>query len=299
MATEKYDKKLAELNLSVSLRELSTQHAKELNKLEEDLAARRMLNQGPGLRALHEFLEKKLQENLNARLKCITDSFYDNVAIDDETEKEIKASFDRFLKNEERGLTSLYSSRIGRIGLPKGAKKSASNGIKYIINKHRADLLAKLKIAILKHNKSLTSQQKTPLARTDLYVNENKITDLKNIKNSNYDLSKLIRYCEELNIAHRYECYMSIIMLVRSMLNHVPPIFGMDTFKEVANNYKYDGLEAKSFRASMKNLENSSRNIADSYLHLPVRKKESLPTFQQVNFIADLDVLLSEIVRVL
>lgn len=299
MATEKYDKKLAELNLSISLRELSTKHAKELNKFEEDLASKKMLNQGAGLRALNEFLEKRLQESLNVRLNCIADSFYDNIAIDEETENEIKASLDRFLKNEEHGLSTLYSSRQARMGLSNRKKGSDDNGIKYIINKHRADLFAKLKVTILKHNKSLTSQQKTPLARTDLYVNENKIADLKNIKNSNYDLSKLIRYCEELNIAHKYECFMSIIMLIRSILNHVPPIFGKDTFKELANNYKYDGLDAKSFRASMKNLENSSRNIADSYLHLPVRKKESLPTFQQVNFIADLDILLSEIVRIL
>ena len=85
MKDEKYDKKLAELNLSISMRELSTKHAKELNEFEQDLSGKGLLNQGAGIRALHEFLEKRLQESLDARIECITDAFYENVAIDEET----------------------------------------------------------------------------------------------------------------------------------------------------------------------------------------------------------------------
>ena len=70
--------------------------------------------------------------------------------------------------------------------------------------------------------------------------------------------------------------------------------FGFDTFAEVTNNYK----GSKSFKDSMKNLENSSRKIADAYLHNRIRKKESLPNENQVNFSHDLDVLLGEIVRI-
>ncbi len=48
----------------------------------------------------------------------------------------------------------------------------------------------------------------------------------------------------------------------------------------------------------MTNLENSSRKIADSYLHTRIRNKESLPNRTQVNFSNDMDVLLSEIIRI-
>jgi hypothetical protein len=83
-------------------------------------------------------------------------------------------------------------------------------------------------------------------------------------------------------------------MLVRAIIDHVPPMLGHDTFKEVANNYN----GTKSFGDSVKHLDESMRKISDSILHTKIRKKEILPTFVQVDFSADLDVLLGEIVRV-
>jgi hypothetical protein len=38
--------------------------------------------------------------------------------------------------------------------------------------------------------------------------------------------------------------------------------------------------------------------LTDAHLHMPIRKSETLPVAQQVNFAAQLDVLLSEIVRI-
>ena len=64
---------------------------------------------------------------------------------------------------------------------------------------------------------------------------------------------------------------------------------------KVANNYN-GGI---SFKSSMAILQNSSRKIADAFLHIPIRVSETLPTKNQVAFGADLDVLLGEIVRLL
>lgn len=94
------------------------------------------------------------------------------------------------------------------------------------------------------------------------YIHESRIAKLKSIKTNNFDLSRLIRYCEELNTAFSYECYLSSAMLVRTIIDHIPPIFIKNTFSEVANNHG-----SKSFKDSMKNLDNSSRKIADSHLH--------------------------------
>jgi hypothetical protein len=107
-------------------------------------------------------------------------------------------------------------------------------------------------------------------------------------------LSKLIRTCEELNICFAGECHLAVAMLVRSVLDHVPPLFGCKSFAEVGN---YSG--ARSFKASMSHLESSSRKIADSHLHQQIRKSESLPNETQVNFANDIDVLLAEVVRIL
>lgn len=127
------------------------------------------------------------------------------------------------------------------------------------------------------------------------YVSPSRISELKQIKSNDYDLTKLVQYCKELNTAFDSESYLSVAMLLRSIINHIPPIFGFTKFNEVVNSYK----GTKSFKDSISKLESSSRSIADSYLHTLIRKKEVLPNSNQVDFSNDLDVLLSEIVRIL
>ena len=48
----------------------------------------------------------------------------------------------------------------------------------------------------------------------------------------------------------------------------------------------------------MEHLNGTMRHIADSYLHLTIRKSETLPNATQVNFSKEMDVLLEEIVRI-
>jgi hypothetical protein len=129
----------------------------------------------------------------------------------------------------------------------------------------------------------------------DAFIDEIRIQQLNVIQNSNYDLSRLIKMCHEINDNAANNNWISTILLVRAVLDHVPPIFGFVTFIEVANNFS----ATKSVKISLQHLQNSSRTIADSHLHTPIRKKETLPTKTQVNFSNDLDVLLAEIVRIL
>jgi hypothetical protein len=130
---------------------------------------------------------------------------------------------------------------------------------------------------------------------SDIFVDESRIEQLKAIDSKQYDLTKLIELCKELNICYESEAYLSVAMLTRALLDHVPPIFGVNTFAEVANNYK----GSQSFKESMLHLEKSCRKIADAHLHIPIRDKEVLPSKIQVNFTNDVDVLLGEIIRLL
>lgn len=137
---------------------------------------------------------------------------------------------------------------------------------------------------------------KKPIKRTapsGSYINKKRFQDLKKIR-SQYDLARLLEMLSELDNAFEAENFISVILLVRAILDHVPPVFGFDTFPELANNYN----GAKSFKESMLNLENSSRKIADNYLHVKIRNKETLPNNTQVDFSHDLDVLLAEIIRI-
>lgn len=127
------------------------------------------------------------------------------------------------------------------------------------------------------------------------YVSLSRIKEIQSIKNKDYDLSKLLKYCEELNTAYSFDHFLTMILVTRAIIDHVPPIFNCKLFSEVCNNY----TGSKSFKESMTHLNNSSRKIADLHLHTQIRKKEVLPNITQVDFSNDLDVLLSEIYRIL
>ena len=130
---------------------------------------------------------------------------------------------------------------------------------------------------------------------SNTFVDELRMDQLSHINSQNYDLTRLVELCKELNIRYSKESYLAVAMLTRSLLDHIPPIFGVSTFSEVANNYN----GSRSFKESMQRLDTSCRKIADSHLHIAIRKKEVLPTKTQVNFTNDVDVLLAEIVRLL
>ena len=127
------------------------------------------------------------------------------------------------------------------------------------------------------------------------YIHQDRIKELREISSDKFDLCKLLKFCEELNDCYRVNNLFAIIMLTRALIDHIPPIFGFKTFSEVVNNYS----GTKSFKESMDRLNASSRKIADQHLHTPIRKSESIPTMNQVDFSNDIDVLLAEIYRLL
>jgi hypothetical protein len=126
------------------------------------------------------------------------------------------------------------------------------------------------------------------------YISQSRLDELRALRPANFDLRRLIRLCEEIDVSFRNECWHAVAALTREVLDHVPPIFGYGTFEQVANNY---GGGGQSFKRSMLHLQRSLRNIADAHLHTQIRRSESLPTATQVDFKNDLDVLLGEIVR--
>lgn len=160
--------------------------------------------------------------------------------------------------------------------------------------KKKMDTYAERRSYVIELYKNIKPKKQIAKSGAYNFVNQNRIKELKTIKNDDFDITKLIRFCEELNSAFSLENFLSTAMLVRAIADHIPPIFGKTSFTEVANNHG-----SKSFKESMKNLDNSSRKISDAHLHTQIRKKEVLPNSNQVDFSNDLDVLLAEIYRVL
>lgn len=152
-------------------------------------------------------------------------------------------------------------------------------------------------IGVLSTNPPSPRRQKAAPTETVIkahYVDPTRIRELEALSSPRFDTTKLVKLCEELNVANNNSCYMTIAVLTRTIIDHVPPLLGFKTFAEIANNYK----GTKSFKESMEHLQESMRKISDSVLHTAIREKETIPTFVQVNFSSDLDVLLGEIARI-
>lgn len=144
--------------------------------------------------------------------------------------------------------------------------------------------------------RAIERKRRTPVAPTFLpkhYVDPTRIVALQAIGKGLWDFTRLIELCREINIAASNRCHLSTAMLLRTIINHVPPVLGFSTFAEVANSYGGPKSQ-KSSKASMQLSETSP--ICTSILRLGHEK--TCPQRFRVDFAADLDVLLGEIIRV-
>ncbi|MGL1958762.1 MAG: hypothetical protein OCD00_15780 [Colwellia sp.] len=141
---------------------------------------------------------------------------------------------------------------------------------------------------------SLNTEYVAALTSKKVFVDSKRITALEELNHQflDYDLSKVIQICHEMNNTYTCESYYALASLQRMLIDHIPPLFSFKSFAEVASQYG-----SKSFKKHMTHLDKSLRNISDSYLHQHIRKIESIPTEVSVNFSNAIDELLGEITR--
>jgi hypothetical protein len=123
------------------------------------------------------------------------------------------------------------------------------------------------------------------------YVNLTRIEQLRSAQSPTWDLQRLLRMCEELNSVFAAGHALASAMLLRAIVDHVPPIFGVENFGQVIAS-----IDGQSPKKLMERLHTSSRDISNRWLHQQIRKSESLPTTTQVDFRQELDALLGEVV---
>jgi hypothetical protein len=122
------------------------------------------------------------------------------------------------------------------------------------------------------------------------FLDQGVISQLKSANSSAFDLAKLIRFCEELNDSYRRGNYLACTLLMRAIMNHIPPIFGAQTFGQVISG------SGRSVKAVLSRLEDEARPIADLHAHMLIRSRESLPTKHQVEpYKAAFEILVQEI----
>jgi hypothetical protein len=137
-------------------------------------------------------------------------------------------------------------------------------------------------------------RRRKPAKRAEPFVARARLRQIAQTHSAQFDVRRLVQICNELNRTFSRGDYLSTAAMIRALLDHVPPVFGLGTFEQVASNAPSTG---RSFRHSMAHLQTSARSIADRHLHQAIRKRESLPERTQVDFRADVDVLLEEVAR--
>jgi hypothetical protein len=131
---------------------------------------------------------------------------------------------------------------------------------------------------------------KESILKNDSFVENDLIKKLKEIRSSRFDLRKLVKMVEELNYAYQSENYLSSTLLLRAIINHVPPIFSATNFAQVVANSN------RSVKAILSILEDGARPIADLHTHMMIRKKESIPSRNQIEpYKAPFELLINEI----
>lgn len=190
-------------------------------------------------------------------------------------------TWDAFINSEEVRPHRKPSRLTGKIaiGIPALASKGADITRKYFNNDYGW--------------KKKTDSENILMLKKH-YISPERIEQLKALKNDEHDFKKLVRICEEINISYNLDCFYAVGDLLRSLIDHIAPVFGYSKFGEVANNYS----GTSSFKEAMQQLDKSMRKIADSFLHTSIRKSEVLPVANQVEFVAPIDLLLSEIIRI-
>lgn len=124
------------------------------------------------------------------------------------------------------------------------------------------------------------------------YFSIEMINEIKEIKILEFDLSKLIKILEEVNIWYKNKCFLSVSSLLRMLIDHVPPLFWKTTFKIMVSECSF----SRSDKENMKHLLWWLKNISDWFLHNTIWPREILPTEKSIEFRADFDILLKNII---
>lgn len=121
------------------------------------------------------------------------------------------------------------------------------------------------------------------------YINSVKITEIKELEGGD-DTRRLVRLCQELNVAYRNECYYATLMLLRAIKDHVPKTFGHEKFEQVVAH------ATRTDKEVYHRLQTQLKNAADKALHRPIRPHDSLLSASSVQFQSDIEHLLSEFI---
>ena len=160
--------------------------------------------------------------------------------------------------------------------------------IEYITEAY--DLHTDLLIVVDNLRSIIVDSDETEIVDSKEFISLTAIEELEDVQTTTHDTRKLIRFCEEINSSYNHENLLAVMLLLRALINHVPPIFGFHKFKEVV------AQSSRSLKEIFKPLEEIARDIADHHSHATIRHNEPLPSRSQVDpFKPNVEFLIHEL----
>lgn len=128
------------------------------------------------------------------------------------------------------------------------------------------------------------------------FFDENLLMQLSSKTNPNFDFSKLIKFCYETNANYSQGNFLSALILLRAILNHIPPIFGSTAFQNLVTTYNINRRIGKN--EIFDNLQNGMRKFGDFHNHDVIKRVEVLPSKNQIEpFKPSFEYLIQEIIK--
>lgn len=117
------------------------------------------------------------------------------------------------------------------------------------------------------------------------------IERLSTTQSATLDLEFLVRMCREINSCFAHGNLVATTLLMRAVLNYVPPLFGQETFPQVVAQI------GRSLKDSFDHLESGLRKVADFHSHRRIGATELYPSAAQVEpFKPQFELLLQQVV---
>lgn len=130
--------------------------------------------------------------------------------------------------------------------------------------------------------------------KDESYISDSNIRELQRINHDKFDLTRLIRYCKEVNDNFKLGNYSSVAFICRAILDHIPPIFGEPNFESISAHTRKDSL-----KKTASHLYQSLKNIAEGHLPKQISEKEVLPLLKEVDFSAEMNFIIGRIIETL
>ena len=191
-----------------------------------------------------------------------------------------------------RDVAKRFVAAAKRIGDPELSSMIAGLDTSPEVITDAYDLRAEL-IAIIDYLREATQNPNYAVdaANNAAFLDADVLIKLKAVRSSRLDTTKLVKMCEELNDAYGRGNYISSTLLLRAIINHVPPVFEASKFSEVVAS------SGRSVKAILGRLNDEVRPIGDPHTHFLMRRTEQLPTKNQIEpYKASFEVLIQEVI---